>query len=325
MLTGPAGTDTQQPLLVPRPTVLGFASSPPAKLVLLTVPATSPYPPENHSFHFNVEYFHSHEELPLATMEQRIREACKYIENFPDAKIATVARDFKVPRSTLRDRLNGCHSKKGCPGLNTKLKKEEEIAICCYIGRLDKINLAVRPEFIADAARSIILARSSTKQQSVEPTMGKFWVTRFPKRHGYSKYRQRTINADRQTAEELGIVQKYLEFTAPKQQGHKRLLIVDCHGSQHTLEFVEFCDSRDIIPVGMPPYLNHLLQPLDVAVLQPLKHYQAKALDTIIRDECAHITKLEFLAYIQQIRTQAFKESTVKSAFKKTGIHPFNS
>jgi hypothetical protein len=74
----------------------------------------------------------------------------------------------------------------------------------------------------------------------------------------------------------------------------------------------------------MPPHLTHLLQPLDVAVFQPLKHYQAKALDTIIRDGCAHITKLEFLAYIQQIRTQASKDSTVKSAFKKTGIHPFN-
>jgi hypothetical protein len=257
-------------------------------------------------------------------MEKRIREACEYIENFPDAKIVTAARDFEVPRSALRDRLNGCHYKKGRPGINTKLTKEEEIAICRYIDRLDKINLAVRPEFIADAARSIILARSSTKQQSVEPRIGKFWVIRFLKRHGYSKYRQKTINADHQTAEELGVVQKYLEFTAPKQQGHKRLLIVDGHGSQHMLEFIEFCDSHDIIPVGMPPYLTHLFQPLDVAVFQPLKHYQAKALDTIIPDGCAHITKLEFLAYIQQIRTQAFKESTVKSAFKKTGIHPFN-
>jgi hypothetical protein len=195
-------------LLVPCPTFLGFVSSPPAKL---TVPATSPYPPENHSFHFNVEYFHNHEELPLATMEQRIREAREYIENFPDAKVATVARDFEVPRSTLRHRLNGCHSKKGRPGINTKLTKEEEIAICRYIDRLDKINLAVRSEFIADDARSIILARSSTKQQSVKPTIGKFWVTRFLKRHGYSKYRQKIINADRRTAQGLGIVQKYFE------------------------------------------------------------------------------------------------------------------
>jgi hypothetical protein len=63
------------------------------------------------------------------------------------------------------------------------------------------------------------------------------------------------------------------EFTASKQQGYKRLLIVDGHGSHYTLEFVEFCDSHDIIPFGMPPYLTHLLQPLDVAVFQPLKHY----------------------------------------------------
>jgi hypothetical protein len=224
---GPGSSTLLQAYSCHAPTFLGFARSPPAKakLVLLTVPATSPYPLENHSFHFNVEYFHNHEELPLAIMEQRIREACEYIENFPDAKIATVGRDFEVPRSTLRDRRNGCHSKKGRPGINTKLTKEEEIAICRCIYRLDKINLAVRPEFIADAARSIILVRSSTKQQSVEPTIDKFWVTRFLKRHGYSKYRQKTINADRTTAEELGIVQKYLEFTAPKQQGHKRLLI----------------------------------------------------------------------------------------------------
>jgi hypothetical protein len=97
-------------------------------------------------------------------MEQRIREACKYIENFPHAEIATIARDLEVCRSTLRDRFNECYSKKGRPGINTKLIKEEKISIFRYIDRLDKINLAVRPEFIADAARNIILARSSTKQ-----------------------------------------------------------------------------------------------------------------------------------------------------------------
>jgi hypothetical protein len=104
-------------------------------------------------------------------MEQRIREACEYIENFPDAKIATVARDFEVSRSTLRDRLNGCQPKKRRSGINTKLTKEEEVAICRYIDRFNRINLAVQPEFIAGAARSIILAKSSTRQQPVEPTI----------------------------------------------------------------------------------------------------------------------------------------------------------
>jgi hypothetical protein len=62
-------------------------------------------------------------------MEQRIREACDYIENFPDAKITTIARDFEVPRNRLRNRLNECHSKKGRHSINTKLTKEKEIAI----------------------------------------------------------------------------------------------------------------------------------------------------------------------------------------------------
>jgi hypothetical protein len=50
------------------------------------------------------------------------------------------------------------------------------------------------------------------------------------------------------------------EMFAALQQGHQRLLIVDGHGSHHTLEFVEFCDSHDVVPFGMPPHLTHLLQ-----------------------------------------------------------------
>ena len=59
----------------------------------------------------------------------------------------------------------------------------------------------------------------------------------------------------------------------------KRLLIVDGHGSHHTKQFIQYCEDHSIIPFGMPPNLTHLLQPLDVVVFQPLKHYHAKALD----------------------------------------------
>lgn len=106
--------------------------------------------------------------------------------------------------------------------------------------------------------------------------------------------------------------------------GSKRLLILDGHGSHHTIEFIEYCEAHGIIPFAMPPHLTHLLQPLDVAVFQPLKHYHAKALDILVRDGIINITKLEFLSIIQQVRDQAFKASTIKSAFKKTGIWPFN-
>src|SRR5437667_11587992 len=48
------------------------------------------------------------------------------------------------------------------------------------------------------------------------------------------------------------------------------------------------------------------------------------AIDIAIRDGYTNITKLEFLSFIQDIRRQAFKADTILSAFKKTGIYPFN-
>jgi hypothetical protein len=44
----------------------------------------------------------------------------------------------------------------------------------------------------------------------------------------------------------------------------------------------------------------------------------------MIRDGLTNITKLEFLSCISDVRRQAFKESTIRSAFQKTGIFPFN-
>jgi hypothetical protein len=61
-----------------------------------------------------------------------------------------------------------------------------------------------------------------------------------------------------------------------------------------------------------------------VVVFQPLKHYHAKALDIMVRDGVVNISKLEFLSLIEGVRRQAFKEKTIKSAFKKTGISPFD-
>ena len=96
------------------------------------------------------------------------------------------------------------------------------------------------------------------------------------------------------------------------------------HGSHHSFEFLDFCWKHDIIPFGLPANLTHLLQPLDDVVFQPLKHYHAQALDFLVRDGVAEITKLQLLGLIQDIRKKAFKESTIRSAFKKIGIMLFN-
>ncbi|KAM4055450.1 DDE superfamily endonuclease [Hirsutella rhossiliensis] len=109
-----------------------------------------------------------------------------------------------------------------------------------------------------------------------------------------------------------------------KSKGAWRLLLLDGHGSHHILDLIEYAEAHNIVLFALPPHLTHLLQPLDVVVFQPYKHYHSRAVDFAIRSGASKITKLEFLAMIQSIRVKAFKESTILSAFKKTGIHPFN-
>jgi hypothetical protein len=44
----------------------------------------------------------------------------------------------------------------------------------------------------------------------------------------------------------------------------------------------------------------------------------------MVRDGLTNITKIEFLSCIEDERRQAFKSSTILSAFRKTGIWPYN-
>ena len=144
-------------------------------------------------------------------MELRVEEALRYIGDFRDAKIATVAREFGVPRFRLRNRLAGRPPKKGQPATNTKLTRPEEKAICRYIDRLDRINLAVRAEFITDAANTILRERSSRSERANPPIISQKWTTRFLKRHGYYKKLQKKLHSDRQASEDLQRVNNYFQ------------------------------------------------------------------------------------------------------------------
>ncbi|KAK7178104.1 transposase, partial [Paraphaeosphaeria sporulosa] len=72
------------------------------------------------------------------------------------------------------------------------------------------------------------------------------------------------------------------------------------------------------------PHTTHLLQPLDVGCFQPLKWYHSRTLDWASRTGAVGIRRSDFLATLAQIRGQAFKENTIKSGWRKTGLAPFS-
>ena len=63
------------------------------------------------------------------------------------------------------------------------------------------------------------------------------------------------------------------EYSSKRQVGITRLLLLDSFGSHSTKEFIDFCHAHKIVAFCLLPHTSHLLQPLDVVVFQPYKHY----------------------------------------------------
>ena len=77
------------------------------------------------------------------------------------------------------------------------------------------------------------------------------------------------------------------------------------------------------MPFQLPPHSTHLLQPLDIGIFQPLKHWhQVDIAETIQYGSCEY-TKIDFLNAYRKIRVLTFKRRTVESAWKKAGLVPF--
>ena len=147
----------------------------------------------------------------MAPSEECLSQALHYISENPEAKIATVAREFGVNRMTLKRRTQGTGARVGIAAHNTKLSRPEEAAVQRYIDRLDAANFTVRPEFITDAANYILQARTSSSDRPEDRRVGKRWTTRFIQRHGYNKQHQKNLDSNREASEDITRVRVYFE------------------------------------------------------------------------------------------------------------------
>ena len=89
-------------------------------------------------------------------------------------------------------------------------------------------------------------------------------------------------------------------------------------------ESLKFFKDHKIKAVGMPPHTTHLLQPLDVCVFQPLTHWYSEAVNEAFQHGDEIFSKVEFLNAFNSFRSKAFKDTTIRSAWKKTGLIPFD-
>ena len=112
--------------------------------------------------------------------------------------------------------------------------------------------------------------------------------------------------------------------TRAELQGEYRLLIVDGHASHVSNEFIKFVKANKIICLCLPPHSTHLLQPLDVSVFGPLKQNYKKLLAEKTRFTTYNIDKVDFISLIQQARRQGITSRNIQSAWRATGLIPYN-
>ena len=103
------------------------------------------------------------------------------------------------------------------------------------------------------------------------------------------------------------------------------MLILDGHPSYVTHDFLKYCADNKIIPYLLPSHTTQLIQPLDVAVFGPYKHWHGEAIGDHNRLGLTAVTKVDFLDMIKGFRTKAMKTGTIQKAFRMSGIWPLNA
>jgi len=100
--------------------------------------------------------------------------------------------------------------------------------------------------------------------------------------------------------------------------------LLDGHRSHITLEFCQYAIRNNIDLLCFPAHTTHPLQPLNVGLVGPLQKYYGKLADDHMPETRAAVVKGTFWKVYSAVRRQAYTKENMKSAWRKTGIHPFN-
>jgi hypothetical protein len=91
-----------------------------------------------------------------------------------------------------------------------------------------------------------------------------------------------------------------------RNDGKRRLLLLDGHGSHLTARFIAFCLDKNIDLVCLPPHTSHLLQPLDVGVFSPLKQALSAEIEKLFCLDTRRIPRIEWTEAYITARAKAF-------------------
>jgi hypothetical protein len=117
-------------------------------------------------------------------------------------------------------------------------------------------------------------------------------------------------------------LQHYIKYSDAGPNSQWKLLIIDNHGSHATPEFITLANYNHILPYPLIPHSSHFMQPCDVGLFGPYKHWHNVKLNKAVAKLDVEYHLKTFLKDLPWIRAQTFKKDTIRSAFRKSGIYP---
>ena len=99
--------------------------------------------------------------------EERLVLAISALKNKQIRNITEAARYFSIPRSTLRDRINGYSSRAETRANNHKMTQNEEESLVQWILSLDRRGAPPRPSYIREMANILLAGRGTAPIQTV--------------------------------------------------------------------------------------------------------------------------------------------------------------
>jgi len=113
--------------------------------------------------------------------------------------------------------------------------------------------------------------------------------------------------------------------THTSSNGHPGLHIFDGDQLHLSIELYQYVLAHNIILFWFPTHSTHLLQPLDVGLFRPLKHYYGTTADQHMPDTWSGIVKGTFCGFYSAACTATYTVNNIKGAIHKIDIFPFMS
>src|SRR5882757_1918883 len=87
----------------------------------------------------------------------------------------------------------------------------------------------------------------------------------------------------------------FITYSGAGPKAPMKILLFDGHSSHTTEDFRLKCWANNIIPYELLSHMTHLMQPCDVGLFQPEKHYHNKAVKAALRGGATSYNVASFL------------------------------